>query len=84
MEKMLHCNQESRITRLEAISDKREEEINLLNESITKLTNEIVEMNKSLVGVESTFASLKYIISLAVAIFGGIFVFLTIELIKLI
>ena len=84
MENMTHCNQESRITRLEAISDKREEEINLLNESINQLTNEIVEMNKSLVGVESTFSSLKYMIGLAVALFGGIFVFLIVELIKLI
>ena len=78
------CNQESRITRLEAISDKREEEISLLNESITQLTSEMIEMNKSLTGVEATFSSLKYVITVAIALFGGIFVFLTAELIKII
>ena len=79
-----YCSQESRITHLETISKKRDEEIASLNKSLGILNSEIMEMNRGLTKLESTFSSLRWLLTASIALFGGIFVFFVTELIKLI
>lgn len=78
------CTQESRITHLETISAKRDDEIQMLNNSLTVLNKELSLIKTSLVALESTFSTIKWLMGLCIALFGGIFVFLITELIKLI
>lgn len=78
------CTQESRITHLEAISQKRDEEIAMLNESLKELNSQMVSMSNSMAHLESTISSFKWWVTIWIALFGGVFVFLITELIKII
>ena len=78
------CTQESRITHLEAISQKRDEEIAMLNESLKELNLQMISMSKSMAHLESTISSFKWWVTIWIALFGGVFSFLIAELIKII
>ena len=78
------CTQESRITHLEAISQKREDEIAMLTESLKELNTQMLQMSNSMVELQSTIASFKWWITVWVALFGAVFTFLLVELIKMI
>lgn len=78
------CTQESRITHLEAISQKRDEEITMLNKSLKELNSQMLAMSTSMVHLESTIASFKWWVTVWVALFGAVFTFLVVELIKMI
>lgn len=78
------CTQESRITHLEAISQKRDEEIAMLNDSLKELNIQVLQMSNSMVRLQSTISSFKWWITVWVALFGAVFTFLMVELIKII
>lgn len=78
------CTQESRITHLEAISQKRDEEIAMLNESLKELNAQMLAMSNSMVELQSTISSFKWWITVWIALFGAVFTFLMVELIKMI
>lgn len=80
----LHCRQESRITHLEAISQKRDEEISMLNDALKELNAQMVNMSNGMVHLESTISSFKWWVTVWVALFGSIFAFLVTELIKMV
>ena len=80
----LHCKQESRITHLEAISQKRDEEITMLNEALKELNAQMVNMGNSMAHLESPISSFKWWVTVWVALFGSIFAFLVTELIKMV
>lgn len=78
------CTQESRITALETISQKRDEEIAMLNDSLKELNSQMIAMSNSMVELQSTISSFKWWITVWIALFGAISTFLVIELIKII
>ena len=78
------CTQESRITHLETISQKRDEEIAMLNESLKELNTQMIAMSSSMIELQSTISSFKWWVTVWIALFGAIFTFLIIELIKII
>ena len=78
------CTQESRITALETISSKRDEEIAMLNDSLKELNSQMIAMSNSMVELQSTISSFKWWITVWIALFGAISTFLVIELIKII
>lgn len=80
----VHCTQESRITHLEAISQKRDEEIAMLNDSLRELNNQMLTMSNSMIHLESTISSFKWWVTVWIALFGAVFGFLITELIKMI
>ncbi len=80
----LHCTQEQRITHLETISKKRDEEIAMLNDALKELNNQMVQMSNNMARLDSTISSFKWWVTIWIALFGGIFGFLVAELIKMI
>lgn len=80
----LHCTQEQRITHLETISKKRDEEIAMLNDALKELNNQMVQMSNNMARLDSTISSFKWWVTIWIALFGGIFGFLVAELVKMI
>lgn len=78
------CTQESRITHLETISAKRDEEIAMLNDSLKELNAQMLAMSNSMVELQSTISSFKWWVTVWIALFGAVFTFLMVELIKMI
>lgn len=69
---------------MEAISQKRDEEIAMLNESLRELNAQMLTMSNSMVELQSTISSFKWWITVWIALFGAVFTFLMVELIKII
>lgn len=76
IEKRLTSNEE-KIKTIFTQNDKLEETLKKLDCTQDRLAIEIAELN-------NTFTILKWLISILIALFGGVFVFLVTELIKLI
>lgn len=72
----LTCVNEDRIVTLETKANHRQHEINEFKKRIDKLCINVAEVN-------SILSTLKWILGLSIALFGGIFCFLVTELIKL-
>lgn len=79
-----HCYQENRITRLEEqhVNVKKKEED--LECTINNLNVALHELCEVTAGIQATFKTLQWVISITILIFGSIFVFLVTELIKMI
>lgn len=76
IEKRLTSNEEQ-IKTIFKQNNRLEETLNKLDATQDKLTVEIAELN-------NTFNILKWLVTILITLFGGIFVFLVTELIKLI
>ena len=79
-----HCIQEQRISRLEEKvktiflqQDKIDETLELINKTQVQLLQEITHLN-------SIIKTLKWTLGILIAVFGGVFVFILSEIIKLI
>lgn len=79
-----HCDNDGRITRLEEKvktifleQEKANETLQLINTTQIQLLQEITQLN-------SIINTLKWTIGILIAVFGGVFVFILSEIIKLI
>lgn len=81
---MHECHNEERIVKLETAANHRTEQLTELQRRLEKLDNSIDRLCLNVAEVNSIFSTLKWIIGISIAIFGGIFCFLVSELIKLV
>lgn len=81
---MHECNNEERIVKLESTALYRHEKLEELQKKLGTLNDEMTELSLSVHEVNSIFHTLKWIVSIGIAIFGGIFCFLLTELIKIV
>ena len=79
-----HCPQEERIARLEEkvktiflLQDKLDETLELINKTQVEILKEITHLN-------SIINTLKWTMGILIAVFGGVFVFIVSEIIKMI
>ena len=79
-----HCLNEERIAKLELSAEHRVEQLQEFQRRIDKLDNSIDKLCLNVAEVNSILSTLKWIIGISIALFGGIFCFLTSELIKLV
>lgn len=79
-----HCKNEERIAKLELSAEHRLEQLQEFQRRIDKLDNSIDKLCLNVAEVNSILSTLKWIIGISIALFGGIFCFLTSELIKLV
>lgn len=77
------CVNEDRIVTLETKSNQRQHEINEFKKRIDKLDSNLDKLCINVAEVNSILSTLKWILGLSIALFGGIFCFLVTELIKL-
>lgn len=77
------CYNEDRITTLETKANHRQHELNEFKKRIDKLDTNLDKLCVNVAEVTSVLATLKWILGLSIALFGGIFCFLVTELIKL-
>ena len=79
-----HCHNEERIAKLELSAEHRLEQLHEFQRRIDKLDSSIDKLCLNVAEVNSILSTLKWIIGISIALFGGIFCFLTSELIKLV
>lgn len=77
------CYNEDRITTLETKANHRQQELNEFKKKIDKLDSNLDKLCINVAEVNSILSTLKWILGLSIALFGGIFCFLVTELIKL-
>lgn len=77
------CYNEDRITTLETKATHRQNEINEFKKKIDKLDNNLDKLCVNVAEVTSALSTLKWVLGISIALFGGIFGFLIIGLIKL-
>ena len=77
------CYNEDRITTLETKANHRQHELNEFKKRIDKLDTNLDKLCVNVAEVTSVLSTLKWILGLSIALFGGIFCFLVTELIKL-
>lgn len=78
------CFQEDRIVRLEEKMNKKHDDIESLKTFNTAHSENIQQIMLSVTELTATLNTLKWIITIAIALFGAVFAFLIIELIKII
>lgn len=79
----LTCVNEDRITTLETQANHRQQELNEFKKRINKLDSNLDKLCINVAEVNSILSTLKWILGISIALFGGIFGFLIIGLIKL-
>lgn len=77
------CYNEDRITKLETKANHRQNELNEFKKKIDKLDSNLDKLCVNVAEVTSALSTLKWVLGISIALFGGIFGFLTIGLIKL-
>lgn len=77
------CYNEDRITTLETKATHRQNEINEFKKKIDKLDGNLDKLCVNVAEVTSALSTLKWVLGISIALFGGIFGFLIIGLIKL-
>lgn len=77
------CYNEDRITTLETKANHRQHEISEFKKRIDKLDSNLDKLCVNVVEVTSVLSTLKWALGISIALFGGIFGFLIIGLIKL-
>lgn len=77
------CYNEDRITTLETKSNHRQQELNEFKEKIDKLDSNLDKLCVNVAEVTTALSTLKWVLGISIALFGGIFGFLIIGLIKL-
>lgn len=77
------CYNEDRITKLETKANHRQNEINEFKKKIDKLDSNLDNLCVNVAEVTSVLSTLKWVLGISIALFGGIFGFLIIGLIKL-
>jgi hypothetical protein len=76
------CVNEDRLLKLELYAKQRAERIESLEEKLTNLDTNIQNLCIELTHINSILSTLKWVISILIALFGGILVFIVTELIK--
>lgn len=79
----LTCVNEDRIVTLETKANHRQHEINEFKKRIDKLDNNLGKLCVNVAEVTSALSTLKWVLGISIALFGGVFGFLIIGLIKL-
>lgn len=79
----LTCQNEDRIVTLETKAKHRQHEINEFKKRTDKLDSNLDKLCINVAEINSILSTLKWILGLSIALFGGIFCFLVTELIKL-
>ena len=79
----LTCVNEDRIVTLETKANHRQQELNEFKKRMDKLDSNLDKLCLNVAEVNSILSTLKWILGLSIALFGGIFGFLIIGLIKL-
>lgn len=79
-----YCKQESKISAIEERLSKKHDEIEELNQKTDKLDEAVTDLKVAITELTSTISATKWFIGAGIGVFGGILVFLVIELIKLI
>lgn len=77
------CYNEDRITTLETKATHRQNEINEFKKKIDKLDSNLDKLCVNVAEVTSALSTLKWVLGISITLFGGIFGFLIIGLIKL-
>lgn len=77
------CVNEDRIVTLETKAKHRQQELNEFKKRIDKLDSNLDKLCINVAEVNSILSTLKWILGLSIALFGGIFCFLVTGLIKL-
>lgn len=77
------CYNEDRITTLETKATHRQNEINEFKKKIDNLDGNLDKLCVNVAEVTSALSTLKWVLGISIALFGGIFGFLIIGLIKL-
>lgn len=77
------CYNEDRITTLETQANHRQHEISEFKNRINKLDSNLDKLCVNVAEVTSVLSTLKWVLGISIALFGGIFGFLIIGLIKL-
>lgn len=77
------CYNEDRITTLETKANHRQHEISEFKNRIDKLDNNLDKLCVNVAEVTSVLSTLKWVLGISIALFGGIFGFLIMGLIKL-
>ena len=79
----LTCVNEDRIVTLETKANHRQHEINEFKKRIDKLGSNLDKLCINVAEVNSILSTLKWVLGISIALFGGTFGFLLIGLIKL-
>lgn len=79
-----HCIQEERLARLEEKTKTIFLEQNKLNETLELINHTQIQLLQEITHLNSVINTLKWTLGILIAIFGGVFVFITSEIIKLI
>ena len=77
------CVNEDRIVTLKTKAKHRQQELNEFKKRIDKLDSNLDKLCINVAEVNSILSTLKWILGLSIALFGGIFCFLVTGLIKL-
>ena len=77
------CYNEDRITKLETKANHRQHELSEFKKRIDKVDNNLDRLCVNVAEVTSVLSTLKWVLGISIALFGGIFGFLIIGLIKL-
>ena len=77
------CYNEDRITTLETKANHHQHEISEFKNRINKLDSNLDKLCVNVAEVTSVLSTLKWVLGISIALFGGIFGFLIIGLIKL-
>ena len=79
----LTCVNEDRIVTLETKANHRQHEINEFKKRMDKLDSNLDKLCINVAEVNSILSTLKWVLGISIALFGGIFCFLVTDLIKL-
>lgn len=77
------CLNEDRIVTLETKANHRQQELNEFKKKIDKLDSNLDKLCINVAEVNSILSTLKWVLGISIALFGGTFGFLLIGLIKL-
>ena len=79
-----NCYQEHRIIKLEHDTQSTKNTTEKHEQLLEELNKNIQTLNEIIISLKTTFNTLKWVLGIIVALFGGIFIFLITELIRLI
>ena len=77
------CYNEDRITTLETKANHRQQELGEFKKRMDKLDSNLDNLCVNVAEVTSVLSTLKWVLGISIALFGGIFGFLIIGIIKL-
>lgn len=80
MEQSNHCVNEDRIVKLEASAEHRADQLKQFQKRLEKLDESIDRLCLNVAEVNSILSTLKWIIGISIALFGGIFTAIAVEL----